>query len=510
MKFLKLSILLCISFPIFSQNQFKLTFSNIKNDVDVVVVYRVLKTDQTQVQIDSIQVPARGKMERIVRVRNNQFLEINPKSANRLFLRVTRTVDELRSTMQIEGQSPLNVNIIQLENLNNGSIDVAQLMEELNTNSILVKLLDTTEVILDKKIRLGSFLIYNEAEKKYLEVFEPTTMWYNRKDVEVFNESNDVVIKRTNKNSIMSAKFKVPKLLKLGGDRASSEYFDFRWKVTNFREEKFAVSNETPQTLFKKYPAHTGYDLLKDLVTNGGGSKYRVFFVSAWCLTDSISTFVDSYVGTKKTIEFNFDYPPNGTKVFGLDSKAAFVKANSEFRASVRKKIYNYFEVSDITASAMQQIRKDIADAEARKREEYRKAQIEVISNSIKETEEKIVSVYSALIKLDKRYIETNDITIILQVPFFKRPIETIADTLSHEIKAQVTMSNIESQTCNSFVEYIESKKIDLNSLKSTLTDLSLPARYVLLAMEKRIESTVEIKKLTGSELESLFQYSNR
>jgi hypothetical protein len=493
-----------------SQNEFKLKFSNVKNDVDVMVVYRVLKTDQSLVKIDSIQVPARGQMERIIKVRNSQFLEINPKSVNRLFLRITRTVGELRSTMPIDGQSPLNVNIVQLENLKNGAIDVAQLMEELNTNSILVKLLDTTEVILDKKIRLGSFLIYNELEKKYLEVFEPTTMWYNRKDVEVFNESNDIVIKRTNKNSLAGAQFKVPKLLKIGGERASSEYFDFRWKVTNFREEKFAVSNETPQTLFKKYPEHTGYNLLKDLVTNGAGSSYRVFFVSSWSLTDSISTFVDSYVGVNKSVEFNFDYPPNGTKVFGLDAKAAFVKANSEFRASVRKKIYNYFEVSDITASAMQQIRKDIADAEEKKKEEYRRAQIEVISKSIKESEEKIVSIYSSLIKIDKRYIETSDITVISQIPFFKRPIEIIADTLTQEIKDQVAGRNIESQTCNSFVDYIELKKNELKSLKASLADLSLADRYIVLAMEKRIENAIEVKKLTGTELESLFKYAKK
>jgi len=498
------------TFSLQGQNQFKVTFSNLKNDLDVKVNYKVIKDDQSIVSFDSLVIPSRSKMEKIIRVRNNQSLEVFPTSSNKLFLRVTRTNNELKSTLPIDGNSPLNINIVQLENLKNSSVEVAQLMEELNTNGILQKLLDTTDVIIDNKIRIGSFLIYNETDKKYIEVFEPTTVWYDRKNVEVFNQNDEILSKTTTKNSIAHAGINIPKIIKIGGERASSDYFDFRWKVYNFREEKFGVTNETPQTLFKKYPDFTGYNLLKHLVLNGENKKFKVFFVSAWSLTDSIATFVDSYSGVDKKIEFDFSYPPSGTQVFGIDGKAAFKKANSEFKASIKKNIYNYFEVSDITASAFQQINNDILLAEEKKREEFRNSQMIMIEESLKKIESEIKGIYSALVSIDNRYIKTEDINVILQIPLFRQTKQEIQDTLSQEVKEQMLAKNLQANTHNSFVDYLESKKQEFNKFKSMKEEFVYADKKMVFALEKQIDASISIRKMTNDEFNALINFSNK
>src|SRR5690606_27464456 len=146
--------LLLIAAVGFGQTQFKIKFSNQRNEMDVKVNFTVLKDDNTIASKDSIIVSARSSSERIIRVRNNQKLEVHPYAGNNLFLQVTRTNTELKSNQMIDGNPPTNVNIVQLENLKNSTIEVAQLMEELNTSGILQKLLDTTDLILDKKIRI--------------------------------------------------------------------------------------------------------------------------------------------------------------------------------------------------------------------------------------------------------------------------------------------------------------------------------------------------------------------
>lgn len=505
-----MTVISMFSMTLLGQTQFKVSFSNLKNDVDVKIIYRVIKDDQTVVLTDSLDIPSRNRIEKTIRVRNNQTLEVSPSSSKKLFLRVTRTNKELKSTTPIDGNSPLNVNIIQLENLKNSSVEVAQLMEELNTNGILQKLLDTTEVIIDNKIRIGSFLIYNETDKKYIEVFEPTNIWYDRKNVEVFNQNDEILSKTTTKNSIANAGINIPKIIKIGGERASSDYFDFRWKVYNFREEKFGVTNETPQTLFKKYPDFTGYNLLKHLVLNGENKKYKVFFVSAWSLTDSIATFVDSYSGVDKKIEFDFSYPPSGTKVFGIDGKAAFKKANSEFKASVKKNIYNYFEVSDITASAFQQINNDIQLDEERKRQEFRNSQMNMIEESLKKIESEIKGVYSALVSIDNRYIKAEDINVILQIPLFRQTTQEIQDTLSQEVKEQLLVKNLQANTHNSFVDYLESKKQEFNKFRSMTEEFVYADQKMVYALEKQIDASISVRKMTNDEFNALINFSNK
>lgn len=57
---------LCLSIIIvFGQNQFKLTFSNQKNSVDVKVLYSVYK-DEALISKDSVTVPARTKTDKTV------------------------------------------------------------------------------------------------------------------------------------------------------------------------------------------------------------------------------------------------------------------------------------------------------------------------------------------------------------------------------------------------------------------------------------------------------------
>ncbi len=500
--------LCCLSLP--GQAQFKVTFSNLKNDMNVKINYKVMKSDQSVILSDSLEIPSRSRMEKTIRVRNNQILDVFPTASNKLFLRVTRTHNELRSTSPIDGNSPLNINIIQLENLKNSSIEVAQLMEELNTNGILQKLLDTTDVIIDKKIRIGSFLIYDETDNKLIEVFEPTSRWYDRKNVEIFNQNDEVLSKTTTKNSIANAGLNIPKIIKIGGQRASSDYFDFKWKVYNFREEKFGVITETPQTLFKNYPEFTGYNLVKKLISDGGDRKYKILFVSAWSLTDSIITFVDSYTGVDKKVEFDFSYPPSGTQVFGIDGKAAFMKANSEFKASVKKNIYNYFEVSNITPSAYQQIYNDIQSDEEERRQELINARLRDYEESLQRIGTEIKGIYGALVSIDSRYIKTEDINVILQIPLFRKTTQEVSDGLSEEIKEQILAKNLEANTHNSFVDYLESKKSEFNNYKNMREELLHPVKAMALTTEVKIDTPVSIRKMTDDEFNALINFSKK
>lgn len=143
---------------------------------------------------------------------------------------------------------------------------------------------------------------------------------------------------------------------------ASSDYFDFIWKVFNFREEKFGIFNEQPQTLLTKYPDKTGYNLYKYLYETDSINSYKIWFISSWSLTDSIVTYVDNYVGVKRGADLDFSYPPNGTKIFGINSNVAFEKANAEIEASIKKNLYNYFEIADVTASAKFKIMQEERD----------------------------------------------------------------------------------------------------------------------------------------------------
>lgn len=141
----------------------------------------MLNDKQSVVIRDSFSLPARSQIQRTIKVKRNQILEVTPNAVNKMLLSVTRPYEALHSNTVIDGNFSRNINIIQLENLQKTSIEVAQLMAELNTNAIFQKLLDTTNVIIDKKIMIGSFLIYNETQKKFVEVFPPTTDWYDKK-----------------------------------------------------------------------------------------------------------------------------------------------------------------------------------------------------------------------------------------------------------------------------------------------------------------------------------------
>jgi hypothetical protein len=502
-------ILLFLATMGFGQTQFKIKFSNQRNEMDVKVNFKVLKDDNTIVSKDSIVVSARSSSEKIIRVRNNQKLEVFPSSGNNLFLQVTRTNAELKSNQIIDGNPPTNVNIVQLENLKNSTIEVAQLMEELNTSGILRKLLDTTDLIIDKKIRIGSFLIYNETDKKYVEVFEPTLNWYDRKNVEIFNGNNETFFKTTTKNSLANAGINIPEVIKLGGQKASSNYFDFRWRVYNFREEKFGVTTETPQTLFKKYPEHTGYNLFKSLLQSNNGKKYKIYFVTSWSLTDSIATFVDSYVGVDKKIELDFNYPPNGVKVFGIDGKAAFQRANSEFRASVKQNLYNYFEISDITASAYQFVEDEFSATEENRREQIRQLQINSLNERRSKNENEIKSVYKTIVDLDNRYICTDDINIILQVPFFKKTIRDIPDTLSIEIKESLERQNFQNNTLNTLIDYISRRISDYAELVPSIQELYI-VKEKALAIRRQVEEPIDTRKLDVNELIILSEFGKK
>jgi hypothetical protein len=58
--------------------------------------------------------------------------------------------------------------------------------------------------------------------------------------------------------------------------------------------------------------------------------------------------------------------------------------------------------------------------------------------------EDRIRNLYKALCDIDNRYIKSEDITIICNIPFLKQPQQVVSDTLSQEIKMQIERKNMD------------------------------------------------------------------
>ncbi|WP_312792278.1 hypothetical protein [Sphingobacterium sp.] len=507
-----LFILISIAFfhlSALGQNSFKIKFSNQKNDSDVLVRYHVVKDNGSTEMIDSILVPVNSQKEKEIKVKSGRTLRVFPTSIDVKYLNVARTHEQLKSKQLIEGNSPLNVNIIRIEDISKTSVEVAQLMDELSTNIIFRKLLDTNDVKLDDKLRIGSFLIYNETDKKIQEIFSPTNDWYNVTNLDVFNRYDETHRKTTTKQSSAKAGLKVPNFISIGAKTAKQDYFDFIWKVYNFREEKFGVSHESPQTLLTKYPKKTGFDLFKSLYTTDKSKNYKVYFISAWSLTDSIVTFVDDYIGVAKKAEFDFSYPPSGVKVFGGNAGTGITLANSEYRASIKKNIYNYFEITDITSSAIMEVQNDVNKEEKEKLEDIRTARIKELDEAISRVSDQIINMYKSIRVLDNRYIESNEIAVISQIKYLKHIVQEVPDSLSKEKIHQIKTENIEAATFNSFVDYIETKNNEYNKYLS-MKDQLLYTQNMVVVNAIRSDPIPTVRRMTDEEMNALEKFSSR
>ena len=507
--FLLLANIVFFHYSVFAQNSFKIKFSNLKNDADVIVRYDVIKDNGSTESKDSILIPPKSQREKEIKVKSGRTLRVFPTSINSRYMNVLRTHEDLKSNQPYEGISPLNINIIRVDDINKTSVEVVQLMDELSTNLIFQKLLDTNDVKFDDKLRIGSFLIYNETDKKFQEIFSPTKEWYDIKNIDVFNRYDETHRKTTTKHSLTKAGLKVPNFLSIGAKMATQDYFDFIWRVYNFREEKFGVSQESPQTLLTKYPNKTGFELFKFLHTTDKVKKYKVYFVSAWSLTDSIVTFVDDYIGVAKRAEFDFSYPPSGTKIFGGNAGTGITLANSEYKASIKKAIYNYFEITDITSTAIMEVEKEVNKKEQEKLEAIRTAGIKELDEAIARVSNQIIKMYKNIRTLDNRYIESNEVGAISQIKYLKHIVQDIPDSLSKEKIDQIKTGNIEATTFNSFVDYLEAKNKEYNKYVA-MRDQLFYTQNVLVSNAIRAEPISTVRKLTDEEMNALEKFGSR
>ena len=129
---------------------------------------------------------------------------------------------------------------------------------------------------------------------------------------------------------------------------------------------------------------------------------------------------------------------------------------------------------------------------------------------SLIKIESEIKGIYSALVSIDNRYIKTEDINVILQIPLFRQTKQEIQDTLSQEVKEQMLAKNLQANTHNSFVDYLESKKQEFNKFKSMKEEFVYADKKMVFALEKQIDASISIRKMTNDEFNALINFSNK
>jgi hypothetical protein len=133
-----------------------------------------------------------------------------------------------------------------------------------------------------------------------------------------------------------------------------------------------------------------------------------------------------------------------------------------------------------------------------------------MIEESLKKIESEIKGIYSALVSIDNRYIKTEEINVILQIPFFRQTTQEISDTLSQEVKEQIFAKNLQANTHNSFVDYLELKKQDFKKYKSMNEEFVFADRKMIYALEKQIDASISIRKMTNEEFNALINFSKK
>lgn len=205
-------------------------------------------------------------------------------------------------------------------------------------------------------------------------------------------------------------------------------------------------------------------------------------------------------------MDADFGYPPSGTKVFGINGKTVFKKIEANMNMLIKEKLFNYFEITDITASAIAKISQETSEIR-RQQSQYEKEKYEKSLEEKRSTiESNILRTYEALCNIDYRYKKQDDVNIICLIPFLKQRPQIVPDTLEQAIKTQIERANLDIATVNSFIDYIEKSKIELNELdRVSIESTSMLLRQVA---EQKVPIPVSKRILSGEEINALIQFS--
>lgn len=500
-----------------AQKTFSLTISNSKNAFPVGVKIERFKQDNTLVSKDSFRIEQQQQIPRNLKLRPNEFAHITGFTSNGKEIKdLHRTYAELNeatvggSTASPE-LNPKNVNLIEIQRLHD-VLDFGQLVNEISNNQAIKNLLDPNLKI-DKNILLGSFIIYDSTKKQILEVYPPTTKWNTGKEArQLFGKYEETITKTAKKSSVNGLNGAVKDFIQAGASSATSDVFDFKWSVYGFKEETFGIGSEGPQSIFKNYKDDTGFKTLKRLIKQdkAKANNYQVLFISTWAITDSIKTFVSSFVDFDRKLEFDLRYPPVGQKVFNIGGQFHTKGETSYLSAQRRQNIYNYFKFSDISLSSIGEIMDEIDQEEAAQSAQFEQIRLDNQRTRLKELADEIVKSYNVVKTIENDEInKSDDISIVLVTPLFKRTVnENIPADLTEEQKKQILTNNRNSLILNNLIESIEEKSIEYKELKQSLDNWVVVSQNQI-KVKTKITTSTTVRNPTTSELKALLSYNS-
>ena len=430
------------------------------------------------------------------------------KSVERSYLQMIST-----DTTHQNNSNPLNINIVEIyPESDRIPVNFGDLLIDITNNKYLNKLLGTTsDMKINNKIELGSFLIYNNDS--LLEPFPATTHWQNQDNVKIYNTYSGFQTKRVIKQINTGLNVTAPLIGRLNSGFGNNTMIDYKWYVNNYKEKCWNPKDENPQTIFKKYKDATGFNIIKDLIKSGlDYDQLKIYFVISVSTTDSIKLSSDNFTAVDLNLDMNFNLPPNGSKLVNIGSKGEFYKSSRYWSGEEKVNIYNYFEVMDITTSSLVEILNEI---NIEKKEEKEKDIFKVDSiyiNRIENLMEVFKNNFMVISKSDfNNYNDEISLDLMLSTPLNKIDLKTKTDSLSDPINYQIEQFNLDANTYNAYIDNLASTKKELINLQQEYQSqrqafISDQSNFLTIDIETVPSTTT--KRLNKEEFKSILEYS--
>ena len=465
-----------------------------------------------KIKVTQIDVNPRSRVTHRSKLNSGDYVEFHASSSDgTIYKSVRRVYSELVTPNDnlIEGSHPTNINIIELfAEPSRVAKNFGELLLDITNDKYLKKVTDTSQVKINSKIQLGSFLIYEG--NNLLEPFPATEFWKNGNNVQVFNTYSGFQVKRVIKNDSVGANASVPLIGKLSADFEGKAMVDYRWYIKNYREELWTPTDKNPQSIFKTYPEQTGYKYLKQLIAdNDKHTDYKVFFVISVSITDSIKLAADNFSSVDKDLDMNFGLPPANAKVVKIGAGGEFYKSSRFYSEEDKGKIYNFFEVMDISQSTIYEILDELEEERRISEQEKIKKQETNLITRVENLELKLTSTYNSMKSLVPDVLPdatTTDILSVIQIPNLDAKIAP--DSASSDQIATVSAYNMSIINFNTLRESFLTLQDEYVDAGKSLIDFKIVTENLIpfSFFEKRGPSSN--RKLTDDELYGIIVYS--
>lgn len=492
----------------------------IYNRYDVMVDVAITHKRGNRIEIKNVNgIPPKGGRKTFsAKIKENDYVEFNAisqdgstyRAVRRTYRDMTQDIDNLTS-----GISPSNINLVRIsDEPQQAEINFGELLLDITNNKYLSKLTDTSNVRINEKIGLASFLIFKG--NTLLESFPATNAWRNESENKEYNGYSGFQVKRVVKNDSVGGDINAPLIGKLRGSFGNNRMVDYRWYVKNYRELVWVPAEKGPQTIFRDFPNDTGYNYLKRLVqTETDVEKYKIFFVSSLALTDSIKLSADNFTSIDKNLDMNFGLPASNIKVVKVGAKGEFYKSSRFYSEEDKGNIYNFFEVSPITQSALLAIYDDLKNEQLISQQEQFNRQQENFKARISDNQEDIVRTYGLFNTiLPDKVVPITDFTAILSSGVPRLDALQIPDSLQDVQKIQELINmNSKISAFNSLRNTFDSQRSEYVSLASNYQQFQVSKMQEEKALSEPVINIIfasTIRKLSFDEITGINKYSER